>query len=65
MWRGGLLVGGIAAAVELVRAVLKYYKLPLQLELGCAMIGAGILFVLASMILERMRDVRAEGDLTQ
>ena len=65
MWRGGLLVVAIAAAVEFVRALLKYYELQSQLELGFAMIGAGIVFVIASMIIERMRDARTEGDLSE
>jgi hypothetical protein len=65
LWRGGLLLVAVAAAVELVRALLTYFELPVQLELGSAMIGAGVLFVILSMILERTRDARTEGDLSR
>ena len=54
-----------AAAFEAVRALMRYFDLPLQLELGSAMFGGGVLLVILSMILERARDARTEGDLGQ
>ena len=63
LWRGGLLVVAITAAVEFVRLLLRYYDLPLQVELGTALVGGGVLMVLASMIMERIEDSKREGDL--
>lgn len=65
MWRGGLLVVAVAAAVELVRTVMRYYQLPLQIEIGTSLVGGGLLLIVLSMILERVSDAREEGDLSR
>ena len=65
LWRGGLLVVAMAAAVELVRMVMRYYRFPLQVEIGTSLVGGGILLVVLSMILERISDAREEGDLSR
>lgn len=64
LWRGGLLLVAATGAVELVRALVQYYELPAQLEIGTALAGGGVLLVFLSVVLERRQDARTEGDLT-
>lgn len=64
LWRGGLLLVAVTGAVELVRALVQYYELPAQLEIGAALTGGGVLLVFLSVVLERIQDARTEGDLT-
>ena len=63
LWRGGLLVVAITAAVEFVRALVRHYDLPLQVELGTSLVGGGVLLILGSMVMERIADAKREGDL--
>jgi len=59
-----LLLVAATGAVELVRALVQYYELPAQLEIGTALAGGGVLLVFLSVVLERRQDARTEGDLT-
>jgi hypothetical protein len=65
LWRGGLLLAGVAAAVESMRLLLRFVDLPDQLEIGVALVLAGAALVLLSLILERAADRRLEGDLRE
>ena len=58
----------LAAATGLYRAsrfLLQFVDLPLQIETGLGLIFSGIVVFAASLILERIADARAEGDLSQ
>ena len=51
------------AVNEVVSLVLEYFDLPRLAQVGIGLGLTGAVFVLASLILERIADARAEGDL--
>lgn len=63
LWRGGLLVAASAAVFVSIRWLLRWIDLPLQLEVGTALIVAGIILVFVSLVLERLEafDEEEEG----
>ncbi len=68
LWRGGFLFVGGCVLYYAIRAGLRSAKFfgiqtPIPLEIGACLILAGILFVVCSLIAERMRDARQEEDL--
>lgn len=63
LWRGGLLLAGAWAAFETARWLLKWFAVPPELEIGLGLGLSGLALVLLSLILERVRDSRAEKDL--
>ncbi len=63
LWRGGVLLAAVAAAIESMRLLLLFVDLPAELELGVAFVLAGLALVLLSLVLERLRDYRSEGPL--
>lgn len=65
MWRGGLLLLAVAAAVEIMRSLLRFIDVPEQVELGAAFVFAGLALVIVSLILERVHDSRNEGYLRE
>lgn len=65
LWRGGLLVAGAAALLEVSRRALKFVDIPPQLELGFALALAGLAMVIVSLILERIRDAKGEKELRE
>ena len=65
MWRGGLLLLAVTAVVEAMRALLRFVDIPGQLELGVALVLAGLALVVASLIMERVRDARSEQYLRE
>ena len=65
LWRGGLLVLAIAAAVEIMRSLLRFVDVPGQVELGMAFVLAGLALVIVSLIMERVKDARSEGYLRE
>ena len=50
---------------EGARFLLRFVDLPLQLEIGFGLGCAGAALVTTSFILERVHDLRAEGDLLE
>ncbi len=48
---------------EAARWLLRFVDLPLQLEIGLGFLLAGVALVILSLILERVQDYHAEGDL--
>ena len=64
LWRGGLILVGAWALFEAADWFLRFIELPTQLEVGLALIIAGGALVVISVILERIRDARREGDLS-
>ena len=65
LWRGGLLLVGGTLLYEGARRVLWFVDLPAQVEFGVGLGLAGLALVMLSLVLERVRDARREGDLRQ
>ena len=65
LWRAGLLLAAATALYRTARFLLRFIELPLQLEIGVALIAVGAAFVMISLLMERWNDYRAEGDLSQ
>ena len=63
MWRGGILLLGVTAAIEIMHALLRFMDVPRHVELGLTFILAGLALVIVSLIMERVRDARSEGYL--
>lgn len=63
LWRGGLLLAAGWAFYEGATWILRLVEVPRQIEVGLGLVLAGLGLVLVSLILERIRDARAEGDL--
>ncbi len=63
LWRGGLLLVAAVLLYESMRWVLQFIDLPVQLGVGIALVAAGVLLVVISLIAERVRDYRIEGEI--
>jgi len=68
LWRGGFLFVGGCILYYAIRQGLRYakflgFKTPLPVEIGVCLIIVGALFVLGSLIAERIQDTRLEEDL--
>jgi hypothetical protein len=63
LWRGGTLFVGAAVLFEIARRVVRFIDIPRQLEIGLGLGLAGLALVIVSLIMERIRDQRKEGDL--
>ena len=59
LWRGGLLLSGGWSAYRLARYLLQFLDLPLAIEIGTSLVLAGLVLVLASVILENLDDRKA------
>jgi energy-converting hydrogenase Eha subunit C len=58
LWRGGLLlVAGTVVYLGLQR-LLRFMEMPLQLEIGVALLLSGLVMVLVSLVLENIQDGR-------
>ena len=64
LWRGGLLFVACYSGYRGFRELVRWVELPLQLEVGVAVGLTGFALVIASLILERIRDATEEGDLS-
>lgn len=60
LWRGGLLLAGGALLYQAARFVLRFIEVPVALEVGLALGIAGFVFVMASLVAERIQDARRE-----
>ena len=65
MWRFGLLLAGTTGLYRVSRLLLQFVELPTQLEIGAGVGLTGFGLVIASLIMERIDDIRQEGDLSQ
>jgi hypothetical protein len=65
LWRGGLLLVGAFLLYEGARWLLMFVDLPEQLTVGLGLALAGVVMVFISLIIERIRDARLEGDLKE
>ncbi|MAB80094.1 MAG: hypothetical protein CMJ89_12150 [Planctomycetes bacterium] len=64
LWRSGLVLVAGYSFFRIARWVVSFVELPTQLEIGGALLLAGVGFFLASLIAERIQDARSEGDLS-
>jgi hypothetical protein len=62
LWRGGLVTVAAVLLYESVSWLLRFVDLPVQLGVGIGLVGTGVLLVLASLIAERVREYRTEGE---
>lgn len=63
LWRGGL---AFAAASGLYYGAWQYLKMmpwPLAIKIGAGLAAAGVGSIVVSLVLERRRDARTEGQL--
>jgi hypothetical protein len=65
LWRGGLLFVGAAVLFEAARMLLRFIDIPDQLQIGLGLAFAGFALVILSLIIERIRDLRTEGELRE
>ena len=63
LWRGGLVLVAGYALLEAIRWILRFYDIPALVEVGLGLTLAGLVFVLVSLVLERIGDARAERQL--
>lgn len=59
------MLAGATALYRTSRLLLQFIDLPMQLEVGIGFVFSGAVLFMASVIMERIVDVRAEGDLSQ
>ncbi len=62
LWRGGLLLAGGTVVVITTRFLLRFFTLPAQMEVGLALLSAGFLLILTSLIAERVQDLQTERE---
>lgn len=62
LWRLGLLIIGAAALIEALRWILRLWIMPLQIEIGLGLLLSGAILVILSLVMERIRDIRAEKE---
>ena len=65
LWRFGLLLAGATALYRTTRFLMTFIDLPTQLEIGIGLLICGAVLVMASLVMERIVDMRSEGDLRQ
>ena len=65
LWRFGLALAGATALYRTTKLLLQFIDLPMQLEVGVGFLFCGAVLFMVSMIMERVVDMRAEGDLSQ
>ncbi len=63
LWRGGILCAAGFAVYESAWWLLFFWSVPEQLKVGTALVVAGVVLVLGSLLAERIADARLEGDL--
>lgn len=65
LWRGGLILAAAVILFQTARWILRFVEIPLQLEIGSALLLSGMALVLLSVVLERVMDYRKEGGLRE
>jgi hypothetical protein len=63
LWRGGTMLVLGTVLFEGGRWLLRFFKVPVELEVGFGMLIAGLALVVLSLVLERWRDYRGEGEM--
>lgn len=62
LWRGGSMLILGTVLFEAGRWALRFFKVPLELEVGFGMLIAGLALVVLSLVLERWHDYRDERE---
>ena len=65
LWRFGLLLAGGTGLYNTIRVLLQFIELPMLIEVGIGLILGGVVLVMVSLVMERVVDMRAEGDLRE
>jgi hypothetical protein len=63
LWRAGLLLIAGWSLYESLKRLFALVDFPAQVEVGMGLCMAGATFVIASYILEQLKDYQVEGDL--
>ena len=63
LWRFGLMLAGATALYRTAKFLMTFVDLPLQLEIGIGFLICGAFLFLLSLVMERVVDMRNEGDL--
>jgi len=61
LWRGGLLLAAASVAFYVVRQALQFVDMPVALQVAGSLILAGVILVLASMVMENVEESRGGG----
>ena len=61
-WRSGLLLVASYGTFRIARLVLRHVDIPGQLQVGLSLTLAGMTLVLASLVQERLVDLRGEEE---
>lgn len=65
LWRFGLLLASATGLYRVTKFLMQFVDLPIQLEIGIGLVISGAVLFAASLIMERIVDLRSEGDLRQ
>jgi hypothetical protein len=63
LWRFGLMLAGATALYRTTKFLMTFVDLPLQLEIGIGLLICGAFLFATSIVMERIVDLRSEGDL--
>jgi hypothetical protein len=61
LWRGGALLAVAWGFFETGRLIVRLWDVPTQVEIALGLIISGFLMVVATLIVERVREYRAES----
>ena len=59
------MLAGVTAVYRTARFLLNFIELPTQLEIGIGLVITGFVFVIASLVMERIVDMKTEGNLSE
>lgn len=63
LWRFGLMLAGATALYRTTKFLMTFVDLPLQLEIGIGFLVCGTFLFAMSLVMERIVDMRSEGEL--
>lgn len=63
LWRFGLLLAGATGLYRATEFLMQFVDLPTQLEIGIGFVVCGAFLFAVSLVMERIVDMRSEGDL--
>ena len=65
LWRFGLLLASATGLYRMTKFLMRFVDLPAQLEIGIGLVVCGAFLFAVSLVMERIVDMRSEGDLGQ
>lgn len=65
LWRFGLLLASATGLYRVTKFLMRFVDLPAQLEIGIGLVVCGAFLFAVSLVMERIVDMRSEGDLGQ